>query len=144
MKRFLTSRSADEKADAADLLREKQIHRWRLTGDPIPIPRRSSFNGPLDHGRRLTLADVSAPGLQSTASPGVGETDVVQLQSSRNQHTGSRGSPDSFLQGAATSSSAYQEPVYQRCGGGMARPRGGRTGSQTPHLQQAQSPFATE
>jgi hypothetical protein len=36
MKRFLTSRSADEKADAADLLREKRIHPWRLTGDPIP------------------------------------------------------------------------------------------------------------
>ncbi|MFN9999953.1 MAG: hypothetical protein ACK559_02390, partial [bacterium] len=70
MKRFLTSRSADEKAAAADLLREKRIHPWRLTGDPTPIPRRNSFNGPLDHGRRLTLADVSALGLQSTASPG--------------------------------------------------------------------------
>jgi hypothetical protein len=70
MKRFLTSRSADEKADAADLLREKRIHPWRLTGDPTQIPRRNSFTRRLDHGRRLTLADVSAPGLQSTTSPG--------------------------------------------------------------------------
>ncbi len=47
MRRFLTSRSADEKADEkadeADLLREKRIHPWRLTGDPTPIPDPSTM-----------------------------------------------------------------------------------------------------
>ncbi len=62
MKRFLTSRTAEDRADAAELARERSIHPWRDVG--APTSRRHSLStraNPLLASRRISLADVSAP-----------------------------------------------------------------------------------
>jgi hypothetical protein len=62
MKRFLTSRTAEDRADAAELARERSIHPWRDMG--APTSRRHSLStraNPLLASRRISLADVSAP-----------------------------------------------------------------------------------
>jgi hypothetical protein len=62
MKRFLTSKAADSRADAADLAKERSIHPWR-TLDSSATRRHSISVGA--SRPRLMLADVSAPATPS-------------------------------------------------------------------------------
>jgi hypothetical protein len=62
MKRFLTSKTSEARADTADLARERATHPWRSLD--LPAARRHSFSARSISGMgrpRLSLADVSAP-----------------------------------------------------------------------------------
>jgi hypothetical protein len=62
MKRILTSHSAAERADAADLNRERAVHPWRHLDYAAPRRHTISSRSETRSGRsRISLADLSAP-----------------------------------------------------------------------------------
>jgi hypothetical protein len=62
MKRILTSRSALERADAADLNRERAVHLWRHLDFTAPRRHTICSRSETRSGRsRISLADLSAP-----------------------------------------------------------------------------------